>query len=507
VGGPLITIEGVAYPNVLIDSLELEEVVGRPGRMRARVEDLDGTLGGGYYVWGTLPDILVTEDNGDSLFRGQVVERTLDLEGVHRYVEFQAEDYNRLLARTLVGHEKTKQTEHPDGSVIWSDAFANTEAGGESSGIDNDLVQKFFEHYWTGPTLTFPAEYVIAHLDVDDPRMFFPMTTLDAVLERIASRVGTRLFYGICSDLHFHWGKADRPRTRYGEQAAEHTLARMLPESSTTPARTPHDISETPNFTTTIPARVRASVSTSNAFDGVYIRGGTTAASGLYTFGSNGGGRIYSDAAWTVYGSDLTAAGAMAFESDISGRLTCQVSITGYDGWRVGQEIRVASSVFGTPSARKFRIASVRMHFLPDGNRTYELELGNAPYRSFAIESTEDVPTTTPGARWLVEVEDVAPAPGQVQYPYAQIVDPSGIPYPIEGVKVNWSVNVNGTVYSGDDAADTAHMYYLDPVPTGAQGDGWRTDPTGRSYNALHAHADATADDVMFLIVEAPLGE
>ena len=147
------------------------------------------------------------------------------------------------------------------------------------------------------------------------------------------------------------------------------------------------------------------------------------------------------------------------------------------------------------------------MSFLPDGNREYDLELGNAPYRSFAIEQTEDIPSVTPGARWEVIVEDVQPAPGQTQNVYAQILDYSGNPYPIQNVKVNWSINVNGTVYSGDDAAHTDHMFYLDPVPTGTAGaDGWRTDPSGRSYNVIHAHANSTADDVMFCIVEAPLG-
>jgi hypothetical protein len=496
VSGPVVTIEGVAYPNVLVDSLTVEESVGQVGRLSARIEDLDGTLGGGYYVWGTLPDIKVVDADGYTAFRGQIIDRALDLEGVHRFVTIEAEDYNRLLSRSLVGHLQTATTAQADGTVIYSDGSANTDCGGASTGIDGDLVQKLVALYWQGPTLD-TTTYVVSHVDADDPKMYFPMSDLRAVLERIAARVGTRLFWHIDADLRLHWGPPVPPPSA---PAVDHRLARMLPESADI-VRSPHDISETPDFVTTVPARVTARVGTASSVESVYVRGGTTEGSGLYTFGSNGGGMAYVDAPWSVYGSDRVTAGAMSFEADISGRLTATAVVTGYNGWHIGQTINVQSSVFGTTSPHSFRIASVRSSWLPDGNRVHTLTLGNAPYRSFAIEAMKWEETTTPAARWTVVVEDVAPAPGERQNVYCQITDPAGLPYPIEGVKVNWGIVVNGVTYTGTDASDTAHMFYLDAEPSW----GWLTDPSGRTYNNVWAHASATSADTCYLTVEAPL--
>lgn len=529
-----VTIGGTEYTEVVTESVVVSEAIGRPTSASFRLEDMDSTLAVAGWLPSRLADVRLYDDDGN-LFRGQVVAARASVEGVRRVLEIDAEGYERLLDQGLVGTNLaqyvhiiryTDATISPgyvftrEGDLYWVDADANTGIAYPAQD-DSSVVQALISTYWAGPTLTYD---ITSYGDVDqgasgsvedtEGRTFFDQTSLRDALDRTASLISGRLAYWIDADLVFHWrvltGHTWTGYTAVPTGSALHTLPRLFPEYRVPPL-SPYGL--VAGDANSIPAKLGVDATYAQAVDSVYVRAGVAEASGWETVATGTtGAKAFISAPWVTSTAERPTAVGYAW-SEWSERVTYTVEATGpWTGIHVGQSMTIYSPTLGVVDATTQPIMANEMRFLPDGNRTYSLQLGDGPIRTMtaytkpsarqalAVEGKLPDPITLKAARWIVEVGDVAPPAGTSQAIYAVYSDDAGNPLPIAGVRLNWGLTItegSGTPYDVSTASVTNadFKFYLGLSQTVTQKD-------GRSMNALITGPSVTSDDSCIVWVE-----
>jgi hypothetical protein len=543
-----VAIAGVEYGEVQLASLVVSEQLGRPSSASFTLDDMDSGLAVAGWMPDPLADIRIwdTREVGN-LFRGQLTNVRATVEGVRRVFAFEAESYDRLLDTTLVGTEvdyfehftltfipyEQQGPEHIADLVtreggFWADPNASTGIALPATD-DASVVAALFEHYYSGPALTWD---ITSHGSVDDGgpalsaedpstegREYFGQTTLREALDRTASLISGYLSFWVDADLVFHW-KVLRGYTWTGSVgmptgSTRHTLVRMLPELRATDEAPYTMVQGAAGAMAGSMAMERVYSST---VDRVYVRAGTEAASGWaprFSHTSNTGTAAYLSAPWVTNGAaggqELAYVGA-----EFAPRTTFSVAATGpYLGIHAGQTLTVYNPTLGINAAQTTVVQSCRVTFAPDGQRTYDLQVGDATVRTLSVYTRTKTSrkrqvieeTANPtyfgadmGALWSVWLPDTAPKPGESQLIWAQYTDAAGAALTIAGLKLYWSLTIgdalgNTVTYTGGDVAMTSHAFYLAHPAT-------YTGADGRAVNALTTKATATASDWCIVSVE-----
>jgi hypothetical protein len=530
-----VAIGGTEYTEVLLDSLTVSEQIGRPAQARFTIEDMSGALVATSWLPTRLADVRIwdTAETGD-LFRGQVTLARAWAEGVRRVLEVEAESYDRLLDYTLVGThlEVRYHVTQPwmagwtfemmvSGEwkkPYWVDVSANTGIAYPAND-DASVVDALFAEYWLGPTLTWD---VTSYGIVDQPspdaapphevegRNYFDMTSLRDALDRTASLVSSNLAFWIDADLVFHWqvlashtwvGNPDIPTG-----SERHTLVRMLPEFRD-PTWAPYGM--VTGATDAVTGVLTIEVAGGGAVDGVYVRAASADASGyvaVATDGTDTGARAFIEAPWVTSHDELPTAVTYA-SPDLTQRRTYTMTTAGpWTGIHVGQSMTIWNPTLGITDATTQAIVANEMRFLPDGSRTYALQLGDGAIRTMtanarasrrkaqADQAREPANINERAYLWAVNLGDVAARPGDSQKVTAQYTDNAGKPLPIAGLTLEWGLTIKegatGTPYNVDpsSATDTSYPFYLSAQTS-------ITAQDGRAENLLTTNTSASTDD------------
>jgi hypothetical protein len=154
----------------------------------------------------------------------------------------------------------------------------------------------------------------------------------------------------------------------------------------------PYNISDTPNYTTTIPAALTVMDQGAFDVDALYIYGGTTAGSGaIYTWQATAGSRPRSPLRWAMLdapqavdeATKLQAATVEFQRRQNALAVTLVVSGDsvhgGFDGWAKGQLISITNGPLGW-SGKQLTISAVDMDVISgNGVRRYTITAGSDP--------------------------------------------------------------------------------------------------------------------------------
>jgi hypothetical protein len=286
--------------------------------------------------------------------------------------------------------------------------------------VDNVAGRVLFHGFvkYMKPVLTGPyGRWTVTCVDLSDVLDFGqPIEALDRPIESDAARIGAIMSFatwpgllggGFVQTLNAALAVGDFAKTNC-RAALEDTLTRTgaLPvgyyvddvgylHTFSTPdgGAAPYAISDTPNYTTTIPALVEPEFDGTSDVDYSFVYGGSAAASGVVAslhlprFPAR-----YSsiDAPDATDAASMAAAGAV----DLVNRQLVQlvtVTVTGdsvhgnFDGWATGQSIAITNGVMGWVGA-SYLINGVDMTFVnAAGARRYVLTCGTKPGQKMAL--------------------------------------------------------------------------------------------------------------------------
>jgi len=148
----------------------------------------------------------------------------------------------------------------------------------------------------------------------------------------------------------------------------------------------PHAISDAPNYTTSVPARIDIHDQGANDVDALYVYGGTGAGSGpIYFWQCNIAGTPRSPLRWAVLDAPQSVDSATKTQAATVEFLRRRVAIaatltvTGYDGWAKGQLVTVTNAPLGW-SAKQLTVSAVDMDVISGkGARRYTITAGSDP--------------------------------------------------------------------------------------------------------------------------------
>lgn len=148
----------------------------------------------------------------------------------------------------------------------------------------------------------------------------------------------------------------------------------------------PYNISDVPNFSTTVPAAVVITDQGASDVDALWVYGATGLGSGaVYAWQCGITTPPRSPLRWAVLDAPqaTTRAGAVqAATVEFQRRqnaITTQLVVTGYDGWAKGQLVTVTNAALGW-SARQLTISAVDMSVIAgNGKRRYTITAGSDP--------------------------------------------------------------------------------------------------------------------------------
>lgn len=154
-----------------------------------------------------------------------------------------------------------------------------------------------------------------------------------------------------------------------------------------------------------------------------------------------------------------------------------KLPLAGADGWRVGQLVRIQDARLpAVLNGRYFVIQRVGATLIPGNDvREYTIDWGDGPVSRYSAQKRDRESNPPPVVGVLVTVEDVGPEPGTSQKVTGQLINPAGLPWPIPGKTVDWSLEVldlNGNIIGGQGA--------LSPIAS-------ITDQAGKAYTTLTA--------------------
>lgn len=148
----------------------------------------------------------------------------------------------------------------------------------------------------------------------------------------------------------------------------------------------PYNISDTPDYTTTVPARVSVQDQGATDVDAIWVYGGTALGSGaVYTWQVGTGTVARSPLRWAVLDAPQSVDAATKLQAATvefqrrQNALTVTLVVTGYDGWAKGQLITITNGPLGY-SAKQLTITAVDMDVIAGtGLRRYTITAGSDP--------------------------------------------------------------------------------------------------------------------------------
>jgi hypothetical protein len=137
------------------------------------------------------------------------------------------------------------------------------------------------------------------------------------------------------------------------------------------------------------------------------------------------------------------AMGGMALYRGSFPTLRGQFRCTGFDGWRVGQLVKITDSRLPASLNGKYyviqRVAAKLVATLDV--RQYTIDFGDGPTSRFSGQRPPgNVAWPGPSNTIFISVFDLSPGPNSSQRVSAQMVNASGEPWAVEGKTVNWSL-------------------------------------------------------------------
>ncbi|HET7713706.1 MAG TPA: hypothetical protein VFK94_05465, partial [Patescibacteria group bacterium] len=135
--------------------------------------------------------------------------------------------------------------------------------------------------------------------------------------------------------------------------------------------------------------------------------------------------------------------GGQALERGKVPTLRASVDVVGYDGWRVGQLLRVTDARLPSYlNGRYFVIQRVRGGFLAETElRKYTLDFGDGPTSRWTGQPILDGDVEWPPGAIQVDIQarDLSPGPNSTQIITGQLINGKGEPWAIAGKVVEWS--------------------------------------------------------------------
>jgi len=397
-------------------------------------------------------------------------------------------------------------------------------------------VRQLFSRYW--PYITIDTDTYVTDVlpsDGSGDEMNWSGSDMEAVLNDLAAAGSASAMWWFANDspdvgdalmapnLALHFGIVIIPDE--GDDGDD--LAAGLPSADLPGDLAPFDISDEPDWTTSIlPLTSSFQIDHTPRAGGGYVRGATgfvldvleappgwpvpyqigeTHVGGTGWVGAMGDsiwGEEYVDAAAAVSMEQRDAFGNAFLASRALPAWTGTVTVGGgFDGWHKGQAIAVTDADYGF-DAKWFLIRGVSMTQKDPYSiaNEYTLTVGDvlSPSLGWALreqrlrEQREEV---DPGAKFVPYLGDLLLAPEESAPVEAQFATASGTARKVKGVGATWHLWINGT-----DVAlhDTGLAYYLsDETET--------TDQLGKVYAILHAGASATAADAADISVDVVL--
>lgn len=153
--------------------------------------------------------------------------------------------------------------------------------------------------------------------------------------------------------------------------------------------------------------------------------------------------------------------GGQAVERGKEPTLRGSAVVVGYDGWRVGQLMRVTD--IRLPSylnGRYFVIQRVRSGFLAEtALRKYSIDFGDGPVSRWSGQPVLDDSVEWPPGVTQIDIaeRDLSPGPNSTQIITGQLINPQGEPWAIAGKVVEWRFecyNDLGELQTGEGSID-----------------------------------------------------
>lgn len=120
------------------------------------------------------------------------------------------------------------------------------------------------------------------------------------------------------------------------------------------------------------------------------------------------------------------------------------IKARGVDGWRVGQLLPITDARLPSYlNGRHFVIQRVRTTLIEATDlREYVLDFGDGPTSRYSAEARQSGDVSwPPGAIQIdVDLKDLSPGPNTTQVVTAQLIDPSGKPWAVQGKVVEWTL-------------------------------------------------------------------
>lgn len=150
--------------------------------------------------------------------------------------------------------------------------------------------------------------------------------------------------------------------------------------------------------------------------------------------------QVYLEAISTTQ-SERDSVGGQALYRGQFETLRGSVLVRGYDGWRVGQLLRIQDTRLPSKYDNRYYIIQQVTAKPIEGQdyREYTLNFGDGPESRYTAERRGPVEWPSPVTQILVSAFDLTPGPNSSQRITGQLVNSSGAPWAVEGKTVNWS--------------------------------------------------------------------
>ena len=426
----------------------------------------------------------------------------------------------------LIAEGQLPEAECIDGTARW---YLTPTPGG---------VQSLFGQYWTYPKPVDTTTYVTAVLPAEatGDAMNFSGTDMEGVLNDLAAAGSASAMWWMANDgggyngLALHFGIMVIPDD--GDDGED--LGAGLPSVDTPTVLAPYDISDDPDWEASILANSMSfRVDHTQRASSCYVRGATGFVLDMMLnpnepVGYSIGGVMVGGTGWVgamdggIWGAEYVDAPAAVSEEqrDAYGNAflasreipgwTGTVTVVGYDGWHIGQAIKVTDADYGF-DAKWFLIRGVSMTQKDPWSiaNEYTLTLGDvlSPSLGWALRARrleEERKEVDPGQKFVVWHGDLLLDVGGTSKIEGQFATASGTARKVAGVGARWNLYLKSNdipVPGGnpvEDPHDTANAYYLSDETT-------TTDEFGKVYAILHAGASATAADAADISIDVIL--
>jgi hypothetical protein len=167
-----------------------------------------------------------------------------------------------------------------------------------------------------------------------------------------------------------------------------------------------------------------------------------------------------------------------------------QFTVTGHDGWRAGQLVKVTDSRLPSPlNGAYYVIQRVSGTLIAAQDmRRYTIDFGDGPKSRYTGQRPpQPVKWPSPAAYIDIKVYDLSPGPNSSQRITAQLVANDGTPWEIAGKSINWRLEC----YTSPAGVLQPNTGELDPTVS-------VTDRHGRAYTTFTS-ADRDDELVYFI--------